>query len=107
MSQAYRVNRKVNDNDLIRYNNLGLSLKAIGQLVDCHPTTVKIRLDQMGIPVSDTRRSFMEDVYKNLTPSARDWIHDQVEQSGVSIKDLIVHLITGAANQSTQPMTEA
>lgn len=100
MSKAYRSNRKVTNEDLIKYNNMGLSLKAIGSILNVHPSTVKIRLDQMGIPTADTRRAFMEDVYSTLTPAARDWLADQVTDGGMTIKQIVSHLIMGACVQN-------
>jgi len=97
MSKSYRSNRKVTNEDLIKYNNMGLSLKAIGSILNVHPSTVKIRLDQMGIPTADTRRAFMEDVYSTLTPAARDWLADQVQEGSMNVKQLVTHLITQAS----------
>lgn len=100
MSTAFRVNRKINDEDLRMYNNLGLSLRAIGEKLDCHPTTVKGRLELLGVAPSDTRRSFTEELYKSLSPSSQRWIEQQIVETGVSIKDLLAHLITGASTQT-------
>lgn len=95
MSQKHRSNRKVTDEELIRLNNLGLSLKTIGKEVGVHPSTVKLRLDGLGIPAADTRRSFMEDIYATLGESQREWLSQQLNGS-LSIKDLVTRLIKDA-----------
>ena len=105
MSNTISANRKINETDLIKLNNLGLSLRTIGSMLDCHPTTVKIRLDALGIPAADTRRAFMEDIYFGLTPSAQEWLVKQLEGTS-SVKDLVAHLIMGAYINESRPANQ-
>lgn len=105
MSNTYRANRKVTDEELIKLNNLGLSLKTIGSMVGCHPTTVKIRLNDLGVEVTDTRRAFMEDIYNGLTPSAQEWLIKQLEGTS-NIKDLVAHFIMGAYLKESRPANQ-
>jgi IS30 family transposase len=92
MAEVYRANRKATDQDIIRLNSLGLSLRAIGEELGCHPSTVKIRLDNLGVPPADTRRSFTQDIYERLTPEQRKWLADKLGPH-ISIKDYITNLI--------------
>ena len=110
MSDAYRANRKASDADIIRLNSVGLSLATIAQALDCHPTTVTIRLRSLKIKPADTRRSFMEDIFLTLTTEQQEWLADQVVTN--SIKDYVKQLIIdkhaqsqGTNNGSTQPPT--
>lgn len=91
MSTVYRANRKATDADIIRLNSVGLSLATIARALDCHPTTVTIRLKALKIPPADTRRSFMEDIFLTLNLDQQEWLADQV--SSTSIKDYIKKLI--------------
>lgn len=95
MTSVFRVNRKANDEDLLKLNNLGLSLQTIAKLLDCHPTTVTQRLKSLGVPVADTRRSFMEDIYHQLTPAQREFLSDQLGNT-ISVKDYVKKLILEA-----------
>lgn len=93
MSELKRINRKFIDGDVIRLNSVGLSLATIAKVFQCHPTSVTLRLKRLGIEPADTRRSFMEDVFMNLTLPQQEWLADQMS-SGLSVatfvKDLIV-----------------
>ena len=106
MSNVYRANRKATDADIIRMNSVGLSLATIGHVLDCHPTTITLRLRSLGIKPADTRRSFMEDIFLQLTDDQKEWLADQV--ATVSIKDYIKQLIIEkyakeTGNGSNQP----
>lgn len=92
MSTVLRTNRKANDADIIRLNACGFSLSTIGKLVGIHPTSVTERLKSLKIPPADTRRSFMEDIFRGLTPEQQEWLSDQLNQ-GMSVKDFILKLI--------------
>ncbi len=92
MSTANRPNRKGSDQDIIRLNSVGLSLSTIAKMLDCHPTTVTLRLKGLGVPPADTRRAFMEDVLGRLTTDQQDWVADQLGPH-LSIKDLISNLL--------------
>lgn len=88
MSAAFRPNRKASDEDLIRLNSVGLSLATIGKMLDCHPTTVTLRLRELGVEPADTRRAFMEDIYTSMSPSQQAWLTDQLGPH-YSIRDFI------------------
>lgn len=100
MSTVYRVNRKANDNDIIRLNSVGLSLATIAKVLGCHPTTVTIRLKSLGVEPSDTRRTFMEDVFITLTNPQQEWLADEL-QKGCTIKQFVKLLIKKAYSDST------
>lgn len=92
MSDLYRINRKATDADIIRMNSVGLSLATIGDALGVHPTTVTQRLASLNIPPADTRRAFMEDVFRGLEPETREWFADQLVD-GFPVKDYIRNLI--------------
>lgn len=92
MSQANRPNRKATDVDIVRKNSVGLSLARIGRDLDCHPTTITLRLKSLGISPADTRRTFMEDIYDSLTPAQQEWLADQLGPH-TSIKDYMKSLV--------------
>ena len=107
MSTVYRANRKAIDADIIRLNSVGLSLGTIARALDCHPTTITLRLRSLKIPPADTRRSFMEDIFLTLTMEQQEWLADQVETTAVKdyVKQLIVekHAEAKANQGSNQP----
>ena len=92
MSTVYRANRKATDADIIRLNSVGLSLATIARALQCHPTTITIRLKALGIPPADTRRSFMEDIFLQLTTEQQEWLADQVTTTNIKefVKQLII-----------------
>lgn len=92
MSSVLRTNRKATDYEIIRLNSVGLSLATVGKILKCHPTTIKIRLDQLNIPPSDTRRAFMEDVLSGLSTNQIDWLADQLGPH-ISVKDYVRNLL--------------
>lgn len=92
MSQVYRANRKATDDDIIRLNSVGLSLSTIAELLDCHPTTITLRLKALKIAPADTRRTFMEDVFKTLSNQQQEWLADQLGPH-ISIKDYVRNLL--------------
>jgi hypothetical protein len=98
MSTVNRANRKASDTDIVRMNSVGLSLATIAEVLDCHPSTIAIRLNSLGIAQTDTRRSFMEDVLKGMAPEQLEWLADEMEK-GVPIKDYVRNLIVGAYNK--------
>lgn len=79
--------------DLIKMNSLGFSLSTIAAELDVHITTVSSRLKKLGIEPADTRRTFMEDLYRGLTPDQLDWLADQLGPH-LSIKDYVKNVIT-------------
>ena len=92
MSTVFRANRKVEDADIIRLNSLGYSLSHIAEIYDCHISTITLRLKALGVPPADTRRTFMEDIYKVFTPSQLDILADKLGPH-LSIKDHVRNLI--------------
>lgn len=104
MSTVYRANRKAIDADIIRLNSVGLSLGTIARALDCHPTTITLRLRSLKIPPADTRRTFMEDIFLSLTLDEQEWLADQVVNTAVKdyVKQLIVEKHAEAkANQGS------
>lgn len=95
MAQVYRATRKATDEDIIRLNSVGLSLSQIGKELGCHPTTITLRLKQLGIEPADTRRTFMNDIYRTLSPVQQKWLEEQVGPH-VSIQDLITNVLVRA-----------
>ena len=84
---------KVPDEHIIRLNGLGLSLERVGELLGYHASTVKHRLEAVGIPAFDTRRSFGEKLYERLTPLQREWLSNQL-YLGQPLDAYITSLIT-------------
>ena len=105
MSTVYRANRKATDADIIRLNSVGLSLATIARALDCHPTTITLRLRSLKIPPADTRRSFMEDIFLTLTMEQQEWLADQVETTAVKnyVKQLIIDKHAESLNQGSKP----
>ena len=93
MSSAYRINRKATDGDIVRLNSVGLSLATIANVLGCHPTTVTLRLKSLGVDASDTRRTFMEDVFLQLSLDQREWLADLLEKENISVKTLVRRLL--------------
>lgn len=92
MSNVFRANRKATDADIIRLNSVGLSLATIANALQVHPTTVTLRLRSLKIPPADTRRSFMEDIFLQLSTQEQEWLADKLGPT-LSIKDLVKDLI--------------
>lgn len=95
MSITYRANRKCSDDEIIRLNSVGLSLSSIAEKLNCHPTTITLRLKALKINPADTRRTFMEDVYNSMGQSQQDWLIDQLGPH-TSIKQYVGNLLTKA-----------
>jgi hypothetical protein len=88
-----RINRrKATDEEIVSLNSLGLSLRAIAKIVDLHYTTVAKRLTDLGVPLADTRRSFMDNVVDRLTIDERQWIIDRLGPAN-SIQNLFVAMV--------------
>lgn len=89
--------RAVVDNaDVIRLNALGLRMSTIAEKLGCSTITVTNRLKALGVPVVDTRRSFMDDVYAALEPAEQEWLADYLFVNEATSKDLVVQLIKSA-----------
>jgi hypothetical protein len=94
------MKKKLNDHDLVRLNSLGYSLRSIADMFGCHITTVTLRLKELGIAPSDTRRCFMEDIISTLPEKQVRWLEKQLGPHH-PIKDYVKNLITEAYIQST------
>jgi hypothetical protein len=92
MSKAIRSTRKATDQDIIRLNSVGLSLRTIGKILGCHPTTITLRLNALGVPPANTRRAFMEEIYNQLSDEQKLWLEAQLGPK-LPIKDFIANLI--------------
>jgi hypothetical protein len=92
MSGANRVNRKATDGEIVRLNSLGLSLSRIGKILDCHPTTITLRLKSLNIEPADTRRTFMEDVVLSFSEKQQEALADKLGPH-LSVKDYVRNLI--------------
>jgi len=92
MSTVYRANRKAADEDIIRFNSVGLSLATIAEILGCHPSTITLRLKSLGIDPADTRRAFMEDVIKMLPTEQQEWLADELSD-GTSVKLYVKNLL--------------
>ena len=84
--------KKAKDSDIIALNSVGISLAGIASRLGCHHTTVSARLHNLGIATTDTRRTFMEDVFERLSPRQQDWLMEQLGPSH-SVKDFVYSLI--------------
>lgn len=107
MSSVFRANRKASDADIIRLNSVGLSLGTIAQALGTHPTTITLRLKSLKVAPADTRRTFMEDVFKSLTADQQEWLADQLGPH-ITIKTFVQNLIVKAymhANPSSKGIT--
>jgi hypothetical protein len=104
MSNVYRANRKATDGDIIRLNSVGLSLSTIAKLLDCHPTTITLRLKALNIAPADTRRTFMEDVFMSMSRQQQDWLAKQLGPH-ISIKDYVRNLLVKEFLSQDRPPT--
>jgi hypothetical protein len=95
MSTVLRRNRKGSDEQIIRMNAIGLSLASIAMAVQCHPTSITLRLKSLNIPAADTRRAFMEDIYSSLPTNFKDNLADflTLNNKPLSVKDYVRNLI--------------
>src|SRR5690606_4562685 len=87
---------RVKDSDIVRLNYVGLPLKAIGEILGCHYATITNRMKAMNLAPVDTRRGFMEDIFKDLTADQQDWLSNYLYNNQVSIKSFLSFLIQQA-----------
>ena len=78
MANVNRPNRKASDSDILRMNYVGLSLGTIAKILGIHPTTVTLRLRNLGVNPADTRRTFMENVLCLMSEDVQEWLADQL-----------------------------
>ena len=98
--------RKATDEEITLYNSLGLSFRFMGELLGVHHTTIQKRLQLLGVPIADTRRSFMDTVFSRLSTNEIQWLLDQLDLE-FSAQDFFVQKIKEGyfahrASQQTQ-----
>lgn len=106
MSSATRVNRKASNEDIVKLNSVGLPLSTIGKMLGCHPTSITLRLQSLGIEPADTRRSFMEGIYTSLTPDQQEWLATQLGPHQ-TIKDFVKMLLLKEFFAQNLPLANA
>lgn len=89
------MRRKITDSELLAANSLGYTLQRIGELYDCHPTTIGQRLTALGASPVDTRRGFMTDILDSFNADQKEWLLAQLGPSH-GIKDLVRNLLLKA-----------
>lgn len=99
-----RSDRKVSDEDIIRLNSVGLSLGTIAELLNCHPTSITLRLKSLGVAPADTRRTFMEDIFRTFDIAHQEWLADQLGPDR-SIKDYVRDLMIRHYRTNGHPNT--
>lgn len=90
------------DPQLVRLNSLGYSLAAIAEVFKCHPSTVTKRLSDLGVAPADTRRTFMDDVLRTMTPDQIDWLSSYLGPH-YHVKNLVVDLLKTAYMARNDP----
>lgn len=94
MSTKLRKNRKNADDKILRLNGLGISLTSVARILNCHPTSITLRLKSLNVPPADTRRAFMEGIYFSLSDSNQDLLADLIESiQPMTVKDYVRELI--------------
>lgn len=101
MGYVMRPKKLVDEQLLIAMNSLGYSLYTIAAAMPCHPSTVTNRLQELGIPATDTRHSFMELVIDPTSDGVKEWVLNQLTQTK-NIKDFVRELILDKYNQRNQ-----
>ena len=111
-----RVADLVSDPDIQRLNHIGLGLKAIAEELGCHAATITTRLKAMNLQPTDTRRSFMEQVYKSLSKDQKEWLTHNLYTKEIDVRKFITTLIkdayassdtTGAVEHTPAPELES
>lgn len=96
-----RRRSRIDDRLIIALNSVGLSLSTIAEALDCHPTTVTLRLQQQGLEPNDTRHAFMEDIFTALSPEHQIWLVEQMRHQR-NIQDYLRQLIEQEAERDWQ-----
>ena len=96
MTDAYRVNRKASDEQIIRLNNLGLSLVSMGNQLGCHPSTITQRMRQLGISLTDGRKNIIDYIYENLTEDTKQRLETYLLKHEVYLRDFLIILLEEA-----------
>ncbi|AHC56565.1 hypothetical protein JJJA_0049 [Achromobacter phage JWDelta] len=95
MANVNRPNRKASDSDILRMNYVGMSLGTIAKTLGIHPTTVTLRLQNLGVYPADTRRTFMENVLKPMPEDVAEWLADQLGPT-YQIREFVRDLLQAA-----------
>lgn len=84
--------KKVDDARLLGLNSVGLSLNDQANRMGVHHTSVAKRLSELGVYPMDTRRSFMADLFDDLSESQQEWLISRLVGQPVKgfIKSLLV-----------------
>jgi hypothetical protein len=97
VSTVYRKNRKGSDEQILRLNSVGFSLGTIAAIIDCHPSSITLRLKSLGVAPTDTRHAFMESIYNTLPTDFQEEIADILAEHDPSkpraVKDYVRELI--------------
>lgn len=93
MSSTVNMRRKATDDDIIRLNSLGFSLRGIGKELNCHPSSISQRLTKLGVEPTDTRKSFMEGVVSKLSDEQRQWLAESLQRDNYTINQFVTFLI--------------
>lgn len=95
MSTVLRRNRKATDADIIRLNSLGFSMTTIARMLDCHPSSISLRLTSLKIAPFDSRRAFMEELLRSFPEDMLEDIADHLVagEQPKSIKEYVRDLI--------------
>lgn len=91
-----RKEDRADGTEVKKLNWVGLGLGAIGQRLGCHESTVSQKLKQLGLKPSDTRRSFVEGVFNNLTPEQQDWLAEYLYANQIPVQVYVAELIQKA-----------
>jgi hypothetical protein len=85
---ALSPKKRQQNEQIIALNSIGLPLTEIAEITEMQFSTVKNRMIAMGIEPSDTRRSFMKDIYLSLNTSQREWLISKMVP-GTNIMDFV------------------
>jgi hypothetical protein len=87
---------RVQNVDIKRLNGVGLGLKSIADRLGCHPATITLRMQEMGLVPTDTRRSFMEQVFDGLTTDQQEWLSHNLYNAEIWVGEFVTNLIRQA-----------
>lgn len=91
-----RKEDRADDTEVKKFNWLGLGLRAIGERLNCTEATISQKLKKMGEKPNDTRRSFMEEVFKTLNNEQQDWLADYLYTNQIPVQTYVAQLIQQA-----------
>lgn len=93
MTNALRHNRKITDEDALRLNAVGLSISTMAKLLNCHPSSVSLRLKSLKVEPQDTRKSFMEGIFTNLSEAQQEALADYLFDNTINVQEYILKLV--------------